>query len=190
MINDRKLLRLIDKEKLTQSAAAKVLDVSRQAVSKRLQEIRGKTTKVVVAKKLEQITDQKIDAMEQLTKVNRYANEILDLLMAWGRGDPEALQILESQVITRKVRVGDEVIDVQEFKLKDPRELSLKAMQVIKDQIKLQLEIFQTLYSLQAAEEFQTTVLEVIGEISPDVRRKIIHRLNEKRAVRSAVKFH
>ena len=47
-INDRKLLRLIDSG-MSQSEAAKKMGVSRQAVSKRLQELRGKTTKVVVA---------------------------------------------------------------------------------------------------------------------------------------------
>jgi predicted transcriptional regulator len=189
-INDRKLLQLIDKEKMSQADVAKELGVSRQAVSKRLQEIRGRTTRCIVAKKVQQVTDQKIDALEQVSKINSYANEILDTLMAWGRGDSEALQILESQVQNKKVRVGDEEIDVQEFKLKDPRELALKAMAEIRGQLKLQLEIFQTLYSLQAAEEFQSTVLETIGEVSPDVRRTIINKLNQKHALRSAIKFH
>ena len=42
-----------------------------------------------------------------LGKINSYANELLDLLMRWKRGDDEALQILESQVsANRKFRVG------------------------------------------------------------------------------------
>jgi len=188
-INDRRMLRLIDTEKMSQSAAAKQLGVSRQAVSKRLQELRGKTTKIVVAKKLEKVVDDKIDALSQLTKINKDANEILELVMRWGRGDDEALQVLESQIKMKKVRVGKEEIDVQEFKLKDPRELALKACAEIRNQLKLQLEIFQALYSLQAAEEFQNTILKIIGEISPDVRSKIIHRLNAERSVRSAVRF-
>ncbi|MBN1841498.1 MAG: AsnC family protein, partial [Deltaproteobacteria bacterium] len=77
-INDRRLLRLIDGGK-SQAEAARIIGVSRQAVSKRLQELRGKTTKVIVAKKVEQITDCKIDAMAQLTKINSDANEILEL---------------------------------------------------------------------------------------------------------------
>lgn len=66
-INDRNLLRLVDKEGKSQTEAAKEIGVSRQAVSKRPQELLGKTTKVVVAKKVEQIVDRKIDAMVQLT---------------------------------------------------------------------------------------------------------------------------
>lgn len=189
-INNRKLLQLIDKEKVSQTMAAKELGVSRQAVSKRLQELRGKTTKVVVVKKIEAVVAQKIDAMEQLTKVNNYANEILDLLMRWNRGDAEALQVLESQVSTKKVRVGDQEEFVKEFKFKDPRELALKAMAEIRCQLKLQLEIFQTLFDLTAVQEFQNAVLESIKEVDPKVRDAIIDKLNSKRAIRQAVKFH
>jgi predicted DNA-binding protein (UPF0251 family) len=64
-INDREMLRLIDSG-MSQSEAAKKIGVSRQAVSKRLQELRGKTTKIVVSKKIEQVVGRKIDAMEQL----------------------------------------------------------------------------------------------------------------------------
>jgi predicted transcriptional regulator len=188
-INDRKLLQLIDKEGKSQSEVARVLGVSRQAVSHRLQEIRGRTTKVLVAKKIEEVVDRKIDAMEQLTKINHYANEILELLMRWNRGEDEALQVLESQVAPKKVRIGDEELEVQEVKFKDPRELALRAMAEIRGQLKLQLEIFEALFSLQAAEEFQNVVLETISEVDPKVRNEIIRRLNYKRAVRSAVRI-
>ena len=188
-INDHKLLQLIDKDGLNQSEAAKKIGVSRQAVNKRLQDIRGKTTKVVVAKKIEEVVDHKIDAIEQLTRINEYANEILDLLMRWNSGDDEVLQVLESQVASKKVRVGSEELKVQEVKLKDPRELALKAMAEIRGQLKLQLEIFQALFSLQAAEEFQNVVLETIAEVDPKLRNEILRRLNDKRAVRSAVRL-
>ena len=62
-INDRVLLKLIDTQNKSQSEAAKELGVSRQAVSKRLQELRGKTTKVVVAKRIKEVVDRKLDAM-------------------------------------------------------------------------------------------------------------------------------
>lgn len=187
-IDDRELVRLIDKEKCSQSEAARRLGVSRQAVNQRLVELRGRSTKVVVAKKVEQLVEHKIDAIEQIGKINAYANELLDLLMAWNRGEPEALQALESQV--KRVRIGEcEEFDIQEVKFKDPRELALKAMSEIRGQLKLQLEIFQALFDLQAAQEFQTTVLAAIGEVAPDVRDEIIRRLNRERAVRSAVRI-
>ena len=100
-LSDKKLLGLVD-EGLSLADIAREHGISRQAVSKRLIELRGKTTKAVVAKKVNEIVERKIDALEQLHKINSYANELLDLLMRWNRGDEEAIQILESQV--RKVK--------------------------------------------------------------------------------------
>jgi predicted transcriptional regulator len=186
-INDTKLLRLVDSGQ-SQAKIAEYFGVSRQAVHKRLRELRGRTTKVVVAKKVEQIVDRKIDAIEQLQKINADANELLDLLMRWNRGDDEALQILESQV--RKVRVRGSEEEVTEYRFKDPRELALRAMAEIRGQLTTQLEIFKALYDLKAVEEFQQEVLSAIDEVSPEVRDAIIRNLNKRRSVRAALKFH
>ena len=77
-INNRKLLRLIDKEKKSQSEAARTLNVSRQAVSQRLQEIRGRKTRVVAAKKIEQAVNANFDAMTQLLDINKRTISLLD----------------------------------------------------------------------------------------------------------------
>ena len=153
-INDRKLLRLIDTDLLSQSEAARKLGVSRQAVSKRLQELRGKTTRAIVVKKVEQVVDQKIDAISQLHNINKKANELLN--------------VAESD---------------------NDRPTILRCMAEIRDQLDLQLKIFATLYDFQAAEEFQNTVIDAIGEVSNDVRTKILRRINEKRAVQQVVRF-
>jgi len=181
-------LELVD-EGRTLAEIARLHGISRQATSKRLIELRGKTTRAVVAKKVNEIVERKIDALEQLYKINTYANELLDLLMRWNRGDQEALQILESQVKMVRIGQGEAVEWIKEYKFKDPRELALRAMAEIRGQLGLQLEIFQALFSLQAAEEFQSTVLEVIREVDPHVRDKIIRRLNERRTIRQAVHF-
>lgn len=168
---------------------AKECGVSRQAVQKRVRALRGKTTRAVVSGKIAQVVDRKLDSAEQLTKINLYANELLDLCMAWGRGDEVALQVLESQRTTRTVRIGDEEISADEFRFKDPRELALKAMAEIRSQLKLQMEIFQAIYDLRAAQEFQEEVLQIIGEVAPDVRKQIIERLNQRRSIREIVRF-
>lgn len=187
-LNDRRLLSLVD-EGRSLAEIARGHGITRQAVSKRVIELRGKTTRVVAAKKVEQIVERKIDALEQLNKINTYANELLDLLMRWNRGDEEALQILENQIKMVRVGQGGDIEWIKEYKFKDPRELALRAMAEIRGQLALQLEIFQALFSLQAAEEFQTTVLEVIREIDPNVRNEIVRRLNQRRSIRQAVHF-
>ena len=188
-INDHKLLRLIDKQRMNQTETAKELGVSRQAVSRRLQEIRGKTTRVIVAKKVEQVIDRQFESMDQLNRINEYTNEILDLVMAWSRGDDEVLQALESQIKNKRVRIGHEEIGVLEFKLKDPKMIALRACAEIRNQIALQVQIFEKLFSLREVEEFQKTVLEILCEVSPEMRNEVVHRLNAKRSVRAALYY-
>ena len=150
-INNMKLIRLVDSGK-TQAEAARELGVSRQAVSQRLIELRGRTTKVMAAKKIEQVVDQRLDAVDQLHKINTEANRLLD-------------------------------------ELEQTPELKLKVMAEIRGQLRLQLDIFQTLYDMKAVQEFQQEVLSAIGEADKETRNAIINKLNERRALRSAVKF-
>ena len=78
IINDNRLLRLIDKKGLSQSEVAKKMGISRQAVSQRLQYLRGQKTKVVAAKKIEQAVDTNFDAIKQLLGINKTTMGLLD----------------------------------------------------------------------------------------------------------------
>jgi len=188
----------IDKVKLSQllksgkaqREIAQVFGVTESAVSKAKKELNLCVVKNVALENAHRLVDKNINAIDQLQKINDHANWLLDLLMDWQKGDADALQVLETQVATKKVRVGDQEEFVREFKFKDPRDLALKAMAEIRGQLKLQLEIFQCLYDLKAVQEFQDEVLTAIGEAEKDVRERIINRLNQKRAIRSAIKFN
>lgn len=68
-------------------------------------------------------------------------------------------------------------------------ELRLKIMAEIRGQLRLQLDIFQTLYDMKAVQEFQTEVLDAIGQASKETRDAIIYKLSQKRAIRSAIQF-
>jgi hypothetical protein len=69
----------------------------------------------------------------------------------------------------------------------DDPELRLKIMCEIRGQLKLQLDIYQTLFDLQAVQEFMDETMDVIGKVAPGVRNEIIARLNERKSVRSAL---
>ena len=170
------------------SKIARELGVTKGAISKRLKALSVAINQRVVLHDAGEIIEKKLDAIAQLQKINDYANELLDLLMRWNRGDEEALQILEGQV--RKVKVKGSEEEVTEYKFKDPRELALKAMQEIRGQLALQLEIFRALYDMTAVVEFQKEVLESIKEVAPDVRDKIIFNLQKRRAIRSTLDLH
>ena len=150
-INDNKMLKMVD-QNYSQVKIAEFFGVSKQAVNKRLIQLKGRSTKVIVTKKVKKSIDDRLDSISQLKLIN-----------------DEAIKLLNE--------------------LEQEPALKLKVMSEIRGQLKLQIEIFQTLFSLQTAEEFQTAVLEAIGEASPDVRKNIINRLNVERSIRSAVKF-
>jgi uncharacterized protein YerC len=100
------------------------------------------------------------------------------------------------RVVDKNLNAIDQLYKINEAanklldELEEKPDLKLRAMAEIRNQLKLQLEIFQCLYDLKAVQEFQDEVLTAIGEASPDDRDKIIRSLNEKRAIRSAIKFN
>jgi len=183
-IDDKQLIQLI-RNGHTATEAAHRLGVTQQAVSQRLKTLNIAVNRNVTIRAAHKIVDREINALDQLQKINRDANELLDLLMRWNRGEDEALRILESQV--RKIKVRGQEEEISEYKFKDPRELALKAMLEIRGQLKLQLEIFQALFDMRAVQQFQAEVLEVIGSVSTEARDEIIRRLTERNALRSAL---
>jgi len=168
---------------------AKVFGVSPAAITQAKRRLGRAVVKDVTLEKAHLFVERNLDAVEQLRKINENANELLDLCMRWQRGDDVALRILETQVKKVLVGKGEDAEVVKEYKFKDPRELALKAMAEIRSQLKLQLEIFQSLYTMQAVKEFQQEVLAAIGAASPDVRDAIIHELTQKHAVRKLTQF-
>jgi hypothetical protein len=74
--------------------------------------------------------------------------------------------------------------------LEQKPEMKLKIMGEIRGQLKLQLEIFQTFYNMQTIQEFQMEVLSIIKSINKEAGDAIIRRLQEKQALRSAIKIN
>jgi DNA-binding transcriptional ArsR family regulator len=183
-IDDKLLLHLL-RNGNTVTAIARKMGVDKATVSRRLKALKIAINRNVTIRAAHKIVDREINALDQLQKINRDANELLDLLMRWNRGDEEALQVLESQV--RKIKVRGQEMEITQYKSKDPRELVLMVMQEIREQLKLQIEMFQMLFDMRAAQQFQAEVLEIIGSVSAEVRDEIIRRLTERNALRSAV---
>jgi len=166
---------------------AELFNVTPPAICNALKRQKKRVTSVTTLEHASEVAVRGVNALDQVQKINHHANWLLDHLMKWVRGDEEAIQVLESA--KRMVNVGskDEPEWVSEYKFKDPHELALKAMAEIRGQLKTQLEIFQAVYDVKAAEEFQKEVLEAIGEVAPDVRQRIVDNLTQKRIIRSAI---
>jgi uncharacterized radical SAM superfamily protein len=183
-IDKVKLHRLLSSGK-SQKEAAQVFGVTEGAISKAVKTLNINVVKNVALETAHKVVDRNLNTLEQLQKINADAVELLDLLMRWNRGDKKALQILESQV--RKVKVKGTEQEIAEYRFKDPRELALRCMAEIRGQLSLQLDIFKTLYDVEAIAEFQKEVLSAIAEVSPDVRSEIIQRLKKRRTLRATL---
>ena len=190
-VTNDELLQLSKRGYSTQRMAEK-LRVNPSTISRRLRKLKLEVVKssITVPANADRIVNNEINAFEQIQKINKDANEMLDRLMAWQRGDPEAIRVLESQVkkvVSSSCETGQH--EVTEIKFKDPHDLALKCMAEIRGQLDLQLKIMQALYDVKAGAEFQAEVLQTIGEVSPDIRDEIVNRLQKKRAVRQSVTF-
>jgi len=158
-IDKIKLNRVLSSGK-SQKEAAQLFGVSEGAISKAVKGLNIAVVKNVALENAHKVVEKNLNTLDQLQKINTYANDLLDLLMRWNKGDSQALQILESQV--RKVKVKGAEHEIMEYRFKDPRELALKAMAEIRGQLSLQLDIFKTLYDVEAVAQFQKEVLTAI----------------------------
>ncbi len=86
-------------------------------------------------------------------------------------------------------KINDQANELLDTLEKKP-ELKLKVMSEIRGQLKLQLEIFQTLYDMRAVEEFQKEVLQCIADAAPELRDQVVRNLNDKRAIRTAIRIN
>ncbi len=172
---------------MNQHQIAQIFGVSDAAISKRKKQLKQRMVKSVIRMdEADRVVRKNLDSIAQLEKINRYANELLDLLMAWQRGDETALRILEGQVRKVKVGRGKEAQEVTEYRMKDPRELALRAMAEIRNQLSCQLDHFKFLYDAIALKEFQEEVFRILEEFDPKIRGKIIRRLKERGALQAA----
>jgi len=131
-------------------------------------------TKNVTLHHAGEIVKKEINAAEQLLRINETANALLDRLMKVIEGDEEEL----AKVLPLLGGKGSAI------------EAAIKIKGEIRQQLKLQLEIFQTLYDMQAVAEFQKEVLEAIGEADLETRDRIIRNLQKRSAICPTLDFH
>ena len=166
---------------------AKIFSCTSGAVSQAKKKLKISVVKNVALENAHKVVGKNLDAVDQLQNINEIANRLLNELIG------------EDQVINRMTSAIEEILspegDPREVKrlvrqISQDKETAIKACAEIRNQLKLQLEIFQTLYDMEAVAEFQREVLNAIGEVAPDVRNRITQRLKEGRALRSAVSIN
>jgi len=186
-INKVKLSQLLRAGKSVKHCA-EYFGVTPPAITKAKKEINVNVIKSVALENAHRVVDKNLNAIEQLQNINEKANRMLDELT----GDDQAIDRMVKTVEGALTYEGDPKNQAAYIRkivkqVSEDRFLALKAMAEIRGQLNLQLDIFKTLYDMEAVAEFQKEVLNVIGEVSPDVRDTIVQRLKESRALRQSV---
>jgi predicted transcriptional regulator len=156
------LQRLI-REGNSQGQCARLIGVSKQAVSatlKRLKQENDRSALSVSPPVAKALVGSKIDGMKQLKKIN-------DVII-------HEINILNEKI---KKAQGEERETLTFQRLKHVGE--------IRKQLGLLLEICKELYNAEEVQHFQQTVLDCIGEVNEDVQNEIIRRLKLVRSTRS-----
>lgn len=188
-IDIEKLADLFD-EGLTGGECAKYFGVTPAAISKAKKRLTRAVIRHTATEKAPEIVDKTLATFEQLTKINENANELLDLCMAWTRGDSVAIQVMESKARQLNVGTRDEPEWVTEFKYKDPTEVAVKLMGEIRHQLDLQAKIFKQLYEFQEVRLFMDLVLETLRRLSPELRDEFVTEFKRRKLIRSAFSLH
>ena len=185
-IDRARLQRCLDDGKRP-SEIAKEFGVSRSAISQAMKSIGRAATAHLAIEQAPRLVNQRLDTIAQLNKINSYANELLELLMAWNRGEDVAIQLLESQM--RRVRFHGKEQRVKQIRFKDPRELAFTAMKLIQDQLAFQQQCFKDLYDFQYLQDFQRELIQMLREIDANDADEFIRRLEKLHLMRRGLKI-
>ena len=188
---DRVKLSRMLREGKSQKDIAKAMNVSEAAICKAKKELNINVVKNVALENAHKVVDKNLDAVQQLQTINEKANQMLDEVT----GEDKIIDRIVKAVEGALTYEGDPKKQTAYIRriakqVSQDRFLALKSMNEIRGQLSLQLDIFKTLYDLQAIQEFQAEVLSAIGEVETNVRDRIIQRLKETKALRSALQIN
>ncbi len=157
--DDLALQELLDAGR-SQTQAARHFGVTEAAISQRVKKLTGLTSRVVALEKAGEVVDRRLNASDRLERVQQVIDEELRWAVAQAKRRGADRRALQDTIL----RLAGEV----------------------RQQLGLQLNITRTLVDLKVVREFQRGVIDVIAEESPDVARRIVAKLKERRALRAS----
>jgi transposase-like protein len=175
----------------TPAECARALGVTEQAISSARREFSKETAKNIALENASRAVQRGLDTVEQLQKINNVMHGLIEDAV----GD-DKFEELVVRVAKEASELGGDEFKRQEYirrireELNRDRYIAVKASGEIRNQLKLQMDLYAMLYDMKAVQEFQQEVLDAIGEASPEVKNAIIRSLHEKSALRRSVKFH
>ena len=134
------------------------------------------------------IVQHNIDAASQLGRINFEVNKLLDQATSEER---EIKRLVEVAAVELKKdyeeldpKVAHQLLQKIVTEFHADQDTIFKASAEIREQIKLQLDIFKVWYSHQAIQEFQRVVLDAVRSVDPELGDRIITELRSRRVIR------
>lgn len=197
----KKTMELIDKiDQLESSGVTEVRDIADRLGVKIDQIYRAKKKRqFLVTKQMfnehiaKRMVTNKIDAIEQLNRINQIAIDTHGWLEETVKGITEELEILPTRYDPERDKKDDTKRQLAADDNFYRTYLNLYQNQLLKFERELRaqyetwLNIAKTLYTIDDINWFRDTVLEVINEVNPETKAEIIRRLNERRAIRGTL---
>lgn len=180
------IYRLVNEEKKTQTEVAKMFGVNKSSVSRALKELKPALASAVALESAHKVMQKSLDVVDQLYKSNQVIDTMIQDLLSKLKGEQTKTPDLKANKEIRLV-----IKDLEEERRK---------------QLGFQMEILKTLTNFQSISEFQSAVLDTLGEASNcpgcgedvvcakcgvkiDLKAWALLKLKHKRALRAGVQF-
>ena len=162
-------INLIELDKLTRQGVsgkdlAKHFNVSPAAVCKAKKKLKTNVIRASAIDKAAQVLDTHLDMMAQLRAINQTINTELD----------RATTAIEAASPKGKTAIQQVII-----------RLSAE----VRKQLSLYLSIAETWHDHKIVAEFQQELIDILKEVSPEVKDEFVKRIKRRQAIRGAVQF-
>ena len=147
-----KLNRLLRSGK-SQQGCAEYFGCSPSAISQAKKKLNINVVKDVQLRSAHKVVEYNLNVMDQLRKINDYANDLLD-------------------------------------RIEDEPHTAIKICAEIRAQLRLQIDILESMHNFKMVAAFQEEVLDVINSVDGRLKDEIVSRLKQRRALRQSVGIH
>ncbi|UCE50833.1 MAG: hypothetical protein JSV31_16325 [Desulfobacterales bacterium] len=159
-IDDKELETLI-RQGMTTTEIAKYFNCSLGAVSQRKKKLQNGIIQAVTITKGEEVIDSHLNMVSELRNINQAINEELD---------------------RAKIEIEKPEADIKAL-----QEIIVKLSAEIRKQLALQASFYQTWYKIEGYQAFQDEFLQMLEEVSPELRDELIARLRKRKVLRGLV---
>lgn len=175
---DRRTFHRMVRAGKNQAQIAKHFGVSPSAVSQYAANHRAAVTKTAVLNHADRLCRADIDLLEKTSAQEKRLLEVAQLSWDIATGDVKA--VAKAQRI-RKL--------LPRTQFSDPSAIYLQAIRELTNLLKLKKDLMMSMFDITTAAAFQKEVMKLIADMSPEMRKEVIKRLKENKALSASIRI-